>query len=109
MFHFRIKKILEDRNSLKYLTSKKCNELPSVEVCSYLKSKRYVIYDKSEAINTEESRSIFKIRKQSFNCIILIVMSKDHLVTCTLGGSATGNLVTRDLEELLDFLKENLD
>jgi len=103
-----MKKILEDRNYLRYLITKNYSGFPSVKVAELIKAHMYVVYDKSESIDTEQSRSIFKIRKNSHNSIILLTVSKDHLIKCSLSGTITNSLVTRKLDELADFLKENL-
>lgn len=109
MIHFRLKKIIKDRNDIRYLITNKFKIFPSVKIRKFIESMGYIIYDRSESIDTVNSRSIFKIKKLNLDCIIALDVSRDHLMTCTLNGDILNKIITRDLDEVISFLENNLN
>jgi len=107
MFHFRLKNIFKNRNNLKYLTSK-LEIYPSVKLYEFLNKHKFIIQDRKESIQENHSKSFFKVKKKSLYFIIVLTVTKDHLIKINITGNINKSLVTRDEDKITLFLKENL-
>lgn len=104
MKNFRIKHMLEHRNSLRYLLSNPFKELPTYTILKYLKNNKIYIVNKIEKITEEDTRLHIQLK----NLYLNVIISKDHLITVEIIKKKKETLKTRNIEEVLNFLKDKI-
>ena len=104
MKNFKLKKIFEKKNNLRYIISNPYKELPTYTILKYLKERNFFIINKIEKITEEDTRLHIQLKKAYIN----IIISKDYLITLELLINNKKTLKTRKIEDVLIFLTENL-
>jgi len=103
-----LKKIEENRNQLRYLTTDPFEIPPFQSFINFFKDTRCTIINKKEDISEETKKYVFKVKRNKVKLYILIDISKDHLIKIRIMPKNI-KLTTRYIKETLTLIEESLN